>query len=188
MTQDTSHLLKKYRFTIEEYHQMGEAGIIAEEQRVELINGEIVEMSPINSPHGGVVNLLNNLLHKLLSDQYIISVQNPVELGKYSEPEPDLTVLVHRPDFYAKSHPTPSDVLLIIEVADSSLQKDREVKLPLYAEASIPEVWIINLPERQVEVYRQPKEASYGSKQVYKNEETIQGGLIKTLIANAIIL
>lgn len=130
ITKDINVPVKKFRFTVQDYHRLGEAGIITPDQKVELINGEIIERSPIKSPHSGTVSLLNRLLSHWLGKDYIIHVQNPLEIDKFTEPEPDVMVLKFREDFYIKSHPKPEDTLLLIEVADSSLEKDRAVKLP----------------------------------------------------------
>ena len=167
---------------------MGEAGIITPGHRVELINGEIIEMSPIKSPHAGTVNLLNRLLGKILGDNFIISAQNPVELSQNSEPEPDLAVLKYRDDLYTKSHPQPADVLLVIEVADSSLDKDREIKLPLYAAAGIEEVWIVNLQDQQIEVSTEPSDQGYSNCHIYRKGDTIQHDLIGALAVSDVLI
>lgn len=167
---------------------MGETGIIAPGCRVELINGEIIEMSPIKSPHAGTVKLLNRLLGKLLGDDVVISVQDPVELGIYSEPEPDLAILKYREDLYIHSHPQPSDVLLIIEVADSSLEKDREIKLPLYAAAGIGETWIVNLRDQQIEVSTEPTSKGYSNNHIYRKGDTIEYGLIPVLAVSKVFI
>ena len=188
MTKNTDYKLKTYRFTTEEYHQMGEAGILSEEKRVELINGEIVEMSPSKSPHAGVVNLLNKLLNNRLGEGYILTVQNPIHIEPYSEPEPDLAILHYRVDFYTKSHPIPEEIVILIEVADSSLEKDRLVKLPLYAEADIPEVWIVNMQDKQIEIYTEPGNGTYLQSVIYQRADTVQHQLIGEISIDAIIL
>ncbi len=149
------------RFTIEDYHRMGQAGILSEDDRVELIDGEIVVMTPIGSPHAGKVNRLNRIFGARLGDRAVVTVQNPVVLPPDSEPQPDLVILRPREDFYERSHPRPEDVLLLIEVSDTSLEYDRTVKLPLYARAGIPEVWIVDLSGACVEMYRDPGAESY---------------------------
>lgn len=153
--------LLKRRFTVDEYHRMAEAGIFSEDDRVELIDGEIVEMTAIGSRHAACVNRLI----RLLSDQFrtlaVVSAQNPVRLGTYSEPQPDLALLRPRADFYASAHPGPGDTLLVIEVAETSLPFDRQIKLPLYARTGVPEVWIANLSEEAIEVHRQPSPDGY---------------------------
>lgn len=146
----------KRLFTVDDYHRMAETGILNEDDRVELIEGEIVEMNPIGSRHAGCVIRLTHLLTRAVGERAIVSVQNPVQLGDRSEPQPDLLLLRPRPDFYAEAHPGPADVLLLIEVADASTANDRNVKLPLYARAGIPEVWLIDLENEVVEVYRGP--------------------------------
>lgn len=152
----------KRRFTIREYQKMGESGILGEDDRIELIAGEIVEMSPIGSQHAGHVARVQDAVSRAVARQAIVWVQNPVDLDDYSEPEPDLTLLRPRDDFYASQHPRPADVLLVIEVSDSSARYDREVKLPLYAHAGIPEVWILDLAVADhIDMYRQPTANGY---------------------------
>ncbi len=156
-----SEIVERRIFTVDEYHQMAEAGILTEDDRVELINGEIIAMSPINSPHASVVDRISNFLKGEIGKSVIVRVQSPLLLSDLSEPEPDVMLLVPRDDFYASAHPQPEDVYLLIEVADSTLRIDREVKLPVYAAAEVPEVWIVNLPEKQVEVFRSPSAGRY---------------------------
>lgn len=156
-----AHPLPRRHFTVADYHRMGEAGILGEDERVELIEGEIIEMTPIGSPHGGRVNQLNRCLTQAVGESAVVAVQNPVLLGEHSEPEPDLALLRPRADFYTDSHPRASDVLLLIEVADSSLQTDRDIKVPLYARHGIPEVWIVAIGERQVLRFAEPVQGAY---------------------------
>jgi len=148
-------------FTVDEYHEMARAGILTAGDRVELLEGEIVQMSPIGSHHAACVNRLNRFFTMRLQNKAIVSVQNPVQLSKYSEPEPDIALLKPRSDFYLNGHPKPKDVFLLIEVAESSSSIDREVKIPLYAKAGIEEVWLIDLDGQRVEVYRSSSENSY---------------------------
>jgi Uma2 family endonuclease len=144
------------RFTVDEYHRMGEAGILREDDRVELIDGEVVQMTPIGSRHAGCVKRINHLLTTRLRERAVVAVQDPVLLGRHSEPQPDVMVLRPRPDFYSDSHPSASDVWLLIEVSDTTAQFDRTVKVPLYARAGIVEVWLVDLEADSVEVYRRP--------------------------------
>lgn len=188
MTKNTDQLLKKYLFTIDEYRLMGEMGILTRKQPVELLNGEIIEMSPIKSLHSGTVKLLNRVLGEILGKDFIISIQDPVELNQYSEPEPDVAVLKFREDAYTKSHPKPPEVLLIIEVADTSLEKDREVKLPIYAASGIRECWIVNLREQQIEVYTEPSEKGYADIHIYRKGDLIQTQLVPNLPVAGILL
>lgn len=153
--------VRPHLFSVDEYHKMGEAGILCEEARVELIEGELIDMPPIGSLHAGKVMRLVSFLTTALSRRAIVSPQNPVRLGERSEPQPDLTVLRWRDDFYEKSHPRPEDILLLIEVADTTVRYDREVKIPIYARYGIPEVWLLDLQAACVEVYLQPSSDGY---------------------------
>jgi len=148
-------------FTVDDYYRMAEAGILSENDRVELLEGEVVEMSPIGSHHAACVDRLNWLLNQARDLDLIVRVQNPIRLSEYSEPQPDVTLLRPRDDFYAEAHPKPADVLMVIEVADTSLEIDRKVKLPLYAEAGIPEAVIIVLPEQIIELHAKPGAGQY---------------------------
>ncbi|MGK7932111.1 MAG: Uma2 family endonuclease [Microcystaceae cyanobacterium] len=140
---------------------MAEIGILTPQERVELIRGEIIPMSPIGLKQAACVNRLTNLFPNLLGNQIIVTVQNPIQLDDLSQPQPDIILLKHRDDFYENKVPQPSDVYLLIEVSDSPLNYDQTVKLPLYAENQIPEVWIVNLNHKTLEVYRQPKDKKY---------------------------
>lgn len=166
-------VLEKRLLTTDDYHAMIAAGILDEDDKVELLNGELIFMSPIGPKHSGVTNRINHLLKQLLQDLAIVAVQNPIALAPLSEPEPDLAVLRTREDFYSESHPSPEDVFLIIEVADATLEKDRTVKAALYAEAGILHYWIVNLPEQQLEVYAQPAKGQYKLRQIYLLDEKV---------------
>lgn len=146
----------RYRFRVEEFERAFQ-GV----PRVELLRGEVYQMSPIGPKHAFTVAQLDERLQETLRGKAVIMVQNPLRLAEDSEPEPDLLVLKPPISRYRDRHPTPEDVLLLIEVADTSLEFDREVKLPLYAEAGIPEVWLVNLKEDLLEVYREPREGRY---------------------------
>ena len=147
---------------------MAETGVLQPDARVELLDGEINDMSPIGSFHGGVTNRLITIFTAAPEGRWIVTVQNPVHLDDHSEPQPDLAILKSSPDSYVNHHPQPEDVFLLIEVADSSLAVDREQKLPLYGRSGIAEVWIINLPEHSIEVYREPNFSGYGSKTILR--------------------
>jgi Uma2 family endonuclease len=151
----------KRLFTVEEYYQMAKVGILSEDDRVELIEGEIVEMPPIGSPHASRVMRLNRLFSQRVGERCLVNVQNPIRLSQHSEPQPDLALLQLRGDFYAKAHPQPQDVLLVVEVTESSVTYDRDVKVPLYARSSIREVWLIDLIADYIEVYRKPSSQGY---------------------------
>lgn len=153
------------RFDVDDYYRMAAAGILSPEDRVELIEGEIVDMSPIGSEHGGKVNRLNRLLAPAMADgRAIVSVQNPLRLDRRNEPQPDLMLLRPRADDYGARHPTAADVLLLIEVADSSLAFDRGAKLALYARHGVPEVWNVDLVGRTVEICRAPSATGYAER------------------------
>ena len=147
---------QRYRVDVREYLRMAEAGVFGPEKRLELIEGEIIEMAPIGSPHAGVVNRLNRLMNRLAGSKALVAIQNPLIVGKRSVPQPDLALLKPRTDDYGASHPTAEDVMVVIEVADSSLRKDRLLKGPLYAMSGFSEYWIVNVPEQVVEVHRGP--------------------------------
>lgn len=148
-------------FTTAEYHRMGETGILRPTDRVELIEGEILRMSPIGRRHAGCVNRLTELFSRRLAGKVIVQVQNPVVLDAHSEPQPDVTLLRRRADFYSDQHPNPEDVLLLVEVVDSSAGYDRSIKLPLYARRGVPECWLVDLEHERIEVYRGPALRAY---------------------------
>ena len=164
---------KPWRFTVDDYYAMAEAGILTHDERVELINGEIIPMSPIGSRHAYSVNWITRLLITLLEERAWVSSQNPLHLNGQAEPEPDVLLLRWRDDAYVNDHPGPDDVLLLIEVADTSLDRDRGVKLSMYAEAGIPETWIANIPERSVEAHTDPLNGIYIHSRVYNSDETV---------------
>ncbi len=156
--------IERKRFTLDDYHRMIEAGILGRDDRVELIEGEIVEMSPIGPRHTGTLDRLNRLFTIRLGEQAIVSIQSPVTLPEVSsEPEPDLALRRPREDFYVGGHPGPADILLVIEVGDSSAGFDRHVKLPLYARAGIVEVWLVDVGARTVVAHRDPGEGAYAT-------------------------
>jgi Uma2 family endonuclease len=161
------------RFNVREYYQMASAGILTEDDRVELIEGEIVEMSPIGSRHAACVGRLNRLFNTQLGERALVRVHDPVRLNERNEPEPDVALVLPRGDFYASSHPSPSDVLLIVEVADTSAAYDRSTKAPLYARAGIPEVWLVDLEHDRIEVLREPSARGYRVVRPYARGERL---------------
>lgn len=175
--------VEKRRFSIHEYHRMAEVGILSEDDRVELIEGEIVRMSPIGSRHAACVDRLNRLLNRFTNLSAIVRVQSPILLNGNSEPEPDISLLRPRDDFYTGGHPMPDDVLLLIEVADTSVERDLEVKLPLslYAQAGIPETWIVDLPAETIEVHSRPDGGEYRETVRVKRGETLKSRTIPGL-------
>lgn len=169
----TAPRLLRGHFTAADYHRLVDVGMLEPDARVELLDGQVVDMSPIGPRHAGTVNWLADRLRQLVGDRAIVSVQNPVALDEYSEPEPDLALLAPRADYYRSAHPRRDDVLLIVEIADTTLEKDRDVKLPLYARAGIPEVWIVNLNAACTEVYREPHADGFGSIAIRRGADTL---------------
>ncbi|MGH8681706.1 MAG: Uma2 family endonuclease [Burkholderiales bacterium] len=149
------------RISLERFHKMAEAGIFGEDDRIELIEGEMLTMAPIGGPHMSMVNRLNVLLVQALGNRGVVSVQNPVALPPASEPQPDVVILGPSAAALSAGVPGPPDVLLAIEVADSTLRYDREVKMPLYARHGIREAWIVDLQAKRIEVYREPSSSGY---------------------------
>src|SRR5262245_28806885 len=153
--------IQRWQFTVADYARMRETGILSEDDRVELIDGEVRPMSPIGPLHAAIVNRLNRLISQQLGATAIVSIQNPIQLNDYSEPQPDLAVLHPHDDFYAHAHPHATDTYLVVEVADTSIDYDREEKLPRYAEAGIPEVWLIVVDSHTIEQHTQPRNGRY---------------------------
>ena len=164
---------RHWRFTIADFMRMGETGILSEDDRVELIDGEVRAMSPVGPTHGSVINRLNMFFVPLLVGKAVVSIQNPVQLNDFTEPLPDVTVLRYREDFYAIAHPGPGDVLLLIEVADSSLRYDRGEKRSRYALAGIPEYWVVDVAQRRVFQYVDPEEAGYRTERILGEGDVI---------------
>ncbi len=177
--------LIRYRFTVADYHRMVEAGILTEENRVELLDGEIVEMAPIGSRHAACVNRLTQLLAEQVGRRAIVSIQNPIPLGEHSEPQTDLALLKPRPDFYAQSHPGPEDVLLVAEVTEASAEYDRKVKVPLYSKFGVPEVWLVDLQGKKIEVYRHPSSEGYRELSAVQPGESLAPLALPDLVLSA---
>jgi Uma2 family endonuclease len=169
------------RFRVDEFQKMVKAGILPEESGWEVIDGYLVDKMTIGSRHASITKRLNRILTRLLSEKTIISVQDPVQLDAYNEPEPDIAVLKLRDDFYSASHPTPNDALLLIEVSDTTIEYDRETKKNLYARFEIQELWIVNLSENTVEAYSQPKNGSYRLVRILESGEIVKSSSIENL-------
>lgn len=165
-------ILRK-KFTVGQYHQMIESGILTERDRVELLQGEIIEMSPIGMQHAACVDRLNELLVRELGSRAIVGVQNPIQLSTRSEPQPDFAILQRRPDFYASGHPQPRDVFALIEVSDTTIEFDRTVKVPIYAKDNIAEVWIVDLNAESVQIHRDPSDTGYRQLQTFRRGQMI---------------
>jgi Uma2 family endonuclease len=177
-----SVLVEKRVFNVNEYHLMSEAGILSDGDRVELIEGEIINLSPVGKSHAACVKRLNSVLNRKAGDAITISVQDPIQLDKYSEPQPDIALLKPRADFYAQQLPAVEDVLLIIEVADSSVEYDRNVKLPLSAKAGIFEIWLANLREDQIEACSQPVNGVYQNTRIIKRGDALSPAALPSLV------
>ena len=170
-------------FSADEYEQMIEAGILKEDERVELIKGEIRPMSPIGDRHAACVKRLNAFLSRQIGSKLIVGVQDPVRLSDDSEPQPDISVLRYRDDFYAGAQPRSRDVLLVVEVSDSSLGFDREVKLPSYAAAGIAEAWLVDLNHAVVERHTRPMNGRYAEVITLQHGETLQSPMLDLVVA-----
>lgn len=155
--------LSRRRFTIDDYHRMAEAGVLSEDDRVELLEGEVIVMSPIGNRHAACVERLVDRLKAAVSGRAMVRAQNPVVLSPDSEPEPDLAVVKPRDDYYASQTPGPRDVYFLVEVAETSLEEDRAVKVPLYARHGVPEAWLVDLAAGRVEVFSDPAAEGYRS-------------------------
>ncbi|MCH7801111.1 MAG: Uma2 family endonuclease [Chloroflexi bacterium] len=172
MTIQAQHATRR-RFTVDDYYAMADAGIFDHDERVELIEGEIVEMAPIGNRHVSCVFILDKRFNSVIGDRAIVSVQSPVRIDEHSEPEPDVMLLKWRDDYYVSTTRVPADVLLLIEVSDTTLLYDRNVKLPIYARAGIPEVWIVDLQSRRLEIFSQPSSDGYALSRVLSSGDTI---------------
>jgi Uma2 family endonuclease len=158
----------QHRFSVEDYYRMAEAGVLKPGARVELLDGKIIDRSPIGPFHGGLVKRLIRLFGKLANGRWTLSAQDPLRLDEHSEPEPDLMLLRPSTDDYTSAHPQPEDVFLLIEVSDTTLDYGRGEKLPAYGRAGVFEVWILNLPAKTIEVYREPHFTGYGVNKILR--------------------
>jgi Uma2 family endonuclease len=161
MSTATNEWPRRHRITIEQYYRMDDAGLFARDERVELIDGEIIDMAPIGAGHAYWVGQLAAALVEALGSRAIVRQQFPVRLGSHSEPQPDVAVVAPRADYYRSAHPTAADTLLLVEISHSTLRFDREVKAPLYARHGIPELWVIDLAASELHVYREPRDGVY---------------------------
>lgn len=167
-------LLKRHTLTVDQYHQIFEAGIITEKDKVELVRGEIIAMSPKGSKHSFYVKRITDLFYERLRQQVVVSVQDPIQLDDYSESEPDIALSLPPLERYLDQHPKAKEVFLLVEVASSSLEYDKQIKLPLYAEAGIPEVWIVDIANREIIVAKDPNEGIYSSLVNYSVDNTLK--------------
>ena len=158
---ESTDVLRRHRLTVAQYQRMGEAGVLGPDDRVELIEGELVDMAPMKSRHASVVGRLVDACSRMPAGRALVWCQLPLHLDDHSEPEPDLMLLRPRDDFYATAHPVPADVLLLVEVSESTARYDREIKVPLYARHGVPEVWVVDLDERTLRIYGAPLAGAY---------------------------
>lgn len=177
----------RFRFNVEDYHLMAEVGILKPDDRVELLNGEIIEMSSIRSAHASCVDSLAEELIYRLRNTAIVPVQNPIHLNNYNEPEPDLAIVELKSGKYRAAHPEAKDVYWLIEVSDTSLDKDVKIKLPIYASTNIPEVWLVNLQDDTLIRYTVPVDGAYTHIQTYRAGERISNDLVKNLAVSDIL-
>ena len=161
MSLATADLPRRHRLTVSDYYRMAEVGILAPDARVELIDGDIIDMVPPGSLHAATVDVLTEFLGRSVGGKAVVRVQNPVRLSELSEPQPDLALLRRRDDHYRQHHPGPADVLLVVEIADASLRFDRDTKVSLYAVHSIPEMWLVDLRDRRLIRHRAPQQGAY---------------------------
>ena len=162
-----------HKFTADEYQRMGEVGILCEDDRVELIEGEIVDMAAIGNRHQAAVDRLNKLFVQLAGNEAIVRVQGSVRLNERNEPQPDLVILRPRDDFYVSQFAGPADTFLVIEVADTTLAYDRDVKSPLYARTRIQEFWLVDIEDRSITVFRQPAPDGYSSVRTLRGADNL---------------
>ena len=170
--------LAKHYFTVSEYERMGEGGVFAPGARMELIEGEIIEMSPIGSHHAACVERISGRLHEIAQRRFLVRNKNPIVANDFSEPQPDISVLRFREDYYQHAHPRPGDILLVIEVADTTPSFDRRVKTSLYARAGIAEFLLFNLPDDQVEFFSQPEEGTYQNAKVLQRGDRYESSVV----------
>jgi Uma2 family endonuclease len=168
--------VSRHRLTVADFRRMGEVGILGPEDRVELIAGEIIDMSPIGSLHAALVRAIATALTRHVREGALLAIQDPLSLDDTSQPQPDVAVLRPRADFYAAAHPGPADVLLVIEVADTTLSFDLDVKVPLYAAAGVPEVWVIEAASRRTHVFRRPERGHYAERHVIEPDNEVSCG------------
>ncbi|MEL6458422.1 MAG: Uma2 family endonuclease [Cyanobacteria bacterium J06621_15] len=171
--QSTETTIELRLWTVKEYHRMAEAGIFDEDERVELLEGKIIWMSAIGTAHRSAVGRTNKYLQKHLGDKAWVSIQDPIQLDDYSEPEPDIAVVKIDQLDYADHHPTPDEVYLVIEVADTTFKKDSETKGKAYAAAGIIDYWVLDVIKRQLHVFREPSENGYKSEVILKDNDVV---------------
>ncbi len=170
----------RLRFSVDEYYKMIELGLLENYEKAEIIDGELIQKMTIGDRHAAAVNSLNRIFFENVSDKVLISVQNPLRLSDFNEPEPDI-VLSDLTKYDGKRHPRPEETILVVEVSDSTLRYDRTVKLLLYAQAEIPEVWIVNLPDNIIEIHQKPKHGIYQLTKIFNSGEIVRSEILPDL-------
>ncbi|HLM59697.1 MAG TPA: Uma2 family endonuclease [Pyrinomonadaceae bacterium] len=171
---------RRLRFSVDDYYKMIELGMLKDYEKAEIIEGELIQKMTIGDRHAAIVNLLTKFFVKNVSDDMLVSVQNPIRLSDYNEPEPDIA-LADLTKYDGRRHPQPAEILLVVEVSDSTLKYDRDTKLTLYAEAEIPEVWIVNLPNDIIEIHQKPSVGIYQLTKIFKHGETVESEILPDL-------
>lgn len=168
------------RFSVDDYYKMIELGLLKDYEKAEIIDGELIKKMTIEDRHAAVVNILNRFFVRNVSDNILVSIQNPLRLSDFNEPEPDV-ILSDLTKYDGKRHPRPAEVLLAVEVSDTTLKYDRTVKLLLYAQAEIPEVWIVNLPDNIIEIHQKPKHGIYQLTKIFNPGEIVKSQILPDL-------
>lgn len=171
---------RRLRFTVDEYYKMIELGLLKDYEKAEIIEGELIQKMTVGNRHAFIVDTLNRFFVKNVSDDVLVRIQNPVRLTDFNEPEPDIA-LADLTKYDGRRHPQPGEILLVVEVSDSTLKYDRDTKLPLYAEAEIPEVWIVNLPNNIIEIHQKPSVGIYQLTKIFKKGEQIESEILPDL-------
>jgi len=166
MSSTAEDLVRRHRYTVADYYRMGEVGILAPDARVELIDGEVIEMPPIGAPHASIVTDLQRALERAVADAAVVRVQNPIHLGRHDEPQPDVALVTPPASKYRTRHPEQPDILLLIEVAETSLRVDRDLKLGIYARFAVPEVWLVDITGGRITRHREPSDTGFRASDV----------------------
>ena len=184
-----SREIERRHFTGTEFERLVEVGIIAEDDRVELLDGDIITMSPIGPRHAACVKRLNALLGRIVAGSPVVSVQDPVRLNDFSDPQPDIALLAPRDDYYESALPRSKDILLIIEVADTSLDLDLGTKIPMYARAGIPEAWLVDLNSNTITIFTEPKRGRYTQQNGFTGTDRLVSAALgsRRVLANQIL-
>ncbi len=171
---------RRLRFKVDEYYKMIDLGMLKDYEKAEIIDGELIQKMTIGERHAATVNFLNRFFSRNLAEKIYVCVQNPLRIGDYDEPEPDIA-LTDLTKYDGKRHPRPEETILVVEVSDKTLKYDRDVKLALYANAGIPEVWIVNLPNEIIEVHQKPSNGIYQISNIFSADESVESSVLSDL-------